>query len=101
MITVKEAAQRLGLSDKTVYGMIEAGALPGYRFGRAVRVDEDELQAWRECCRVRPKNAPPPSGKPGRPVGSKNRDPRWRDAPESEIYTGLACLTRNRKAASV
>lgn len=95
MLTVPEAAERLGLAPPTVYGMISEGALPGFRFGRAVRVDEDELEAWKESRRVTPAPPPPPAKRPpGRPKGSRNRDPRWYDAPEDQIYTGLKCLSR-------
>ena len=53
MINVPEAAERLGLQPPTVYGMISEGTLPAYRFGRAVRVDEDELEAWKQAQRVK------------------------------------------------
>ena len=100
MLTVKDAAERLGLAPPTVYGMIAEGTLPGYRFNTAVRVDEDELTAWKEARRVRP--SPPPVVKrpPGRPKGraAGNRDPRWYDAPEELVYTGLQCLSRFKNA---
>lgn len=99
LITVAEAAARLNLSKPTVYGMIDEGRLPGFRFGRSVRVDEDELEAWKEAQRV--PASPPAIEKrpPGRPRGrtETKRDPRWRDMPDSMIYTGLACLTRSRQ----
>ena len=96
MITVPDAAARIGLAAPTVYGMIAAGELPGYKFGRSVRVDEDELAAWKETRRVKPSPPPPIKRPPGRPSGSTKprRDPRWYDAPEDQIYTGLKCLSR-------
>lgn len=97
MLTVPEAAERLGLQPPTVYGMISEGTLPGYRFGRAVRVDEEELGAWKEAQRVKPSPPKPPIKRPpGRPKGStrKRGDRRLYDAPEDQIYTGLRCLSR-------
>ena len=99
VITVREAADRLVLCDKTVYGMVADGTVPGYKFKGAVRVDEDGLEAYIESRRIRPAPVTKPSDKPGRPKGSthgKRRDPRWYDAPESEVYTGLSCLSRFR-----
>jgi len=99
MITAQEAAERLGLKPKTVYAMIAEGDIPGYKIGRAVRLDEDELEAWKAARKIAPSPAPIRRA-PGRPAGSpgqKHRDPRWRDAPADQIYTGLACLSRNRK----
>lgn len=99
LITAKEAAARLGLSPKTVYGMIAEGTLPGYKFQGAVRVDEDELAAWKESCRVRPAPAPVERRRPGRPKGRTlgKRDPRWCDVPEEQTYTGLGCLSRYKQ----
>ena len=98
MITVAEAAERLGLARSTVYGMIDEGSLPGFRLGGAVRVDEDELEAWKESRRVRPAPVPVEKNPPGRPRGSTKpkRDPRWRDVPAELTYTGLDCLSRYR-----
>lgn len=99
MITVAEAAERLGLAPPTVYGMIDDGRLPAYRLGRSVRVDEDEMETWKHAQRVKPSPPKPPIKRPpGRPKGStrKNKDPRWHDAPADQIYTGLQCLSRFR-----
>ena len=98
MINVREAAQRLGLQPPTVYGLISEGTLPAYRFGTAVRVDEDELEAWKQAQRVKPTPPKPPIKRPpGRPkAGTRKKDPRWYDAPEDQIYTGLSCLSRSR-----
>lgn len=104
MLTVKETAARLGLAPPTVYGLIDEGTLPGYKLGRSVRVDEDELEAWKESRRVRPEPKPVPVKRPpGRPKGGtkEKRDPRWVDVPVELTYTGLKCLSRfqNEKRA--
>lgn len=40
------AGERLSLHERTIRRAISAGELPGYRFGKALRVRLDELDAW-------------------------------------------------------
>lgn len=47
-ISLAEAGIRVGLCERTVRRAIAAGELPGYKFGKAVRVRLDELDAWTE-----------------------------------------------------
>ncbi len=42
-LTVKQAAERLGVSIKTVYGQIEKGKLRCVRIGRAIRIQPGDL----------------------------------------------------------
>lgn len=56
MLTVKQCAESIGVSDSLVYEWISEGALPHYRFGRKgrrgkVMVDEQEWQAFLAACR--------------------------------------------------
>jgi excisionase family DNA binding protein len=46
LLTVREAAARLRVSEKTVRRLIGAEILPALRIGGSIRVDPDELQAW-------------------------------------------------------
>jgi excisionase family DNA binding protein len=51
MLTVKQAALRLGVSDSLVYEWCTEGVLPCYRFGRRGRrgkilIDQAELDAF-------------------------------------------------------
>jgi excisionase family DNA binding protein len=41
--TIKQVADRLAVSPRTVHRLIAQGALPVHRIGRAVRVSEDDL----------------------------------------------------------
>lgn len=44
--SVVEAARHLGLSPKTVRKLIEADELRAYRFGRVVRINLDDINAY-------------------------------------------------------
>ena len=47
LLRIPEAA-RLGLGRSTVYELIQAGALPVVRIGKAVRIPASRLEAWVE-----------------------------------------------------
>lgn len=42
-ITVKEAAERLGVSERTIYRLCEEGQLDHQRVGRSIRIRPDNL----------------------------------------------------------
>jgi excisionase family DNA binding protein len=45
LVTARELAELLSLAPGTVLDQWEAGKLPGYKIGRAVRFDPDEIHA--------------------------------------------------------
>lgn len=45
-VTLSAAAERVSLCERTLRRAISAGELPGYKFGKALRVRLDELDAW-------------------------------------------------------
>lgn len=47
MLTATAAAAALGLSRRKVYALAAAGELRHYRFGKAVRFDPADLQAFK------------------------------------------------------
>jgi excisionase family DNA binding protein len=49
-----EVAELLDLSPSTVLDWFEAGKLPGFKIGRAVRFRENEILAWLEARRRGP-----------------------------------------------
>jgi excisionase family DNA binding protein len=56
MLTSKQAAEKIGVSDSLIYEWCAAGVLPHYRFGRkgrrgTIRIDESELEAFLAGCR--------------------------------------------------
>ena len=60
-IPVPQGAERVSLCDRTIRRAIAAGELPGYKFGKALRVRVDELDAWATAKVI-------PSARSGRPV---------------------------------
>ncbi len=45
LVSVREIAAILGVPIRTVYDRLRKDGLPHYRFGRAIRLDLDELLA--------------------------------------------------------
>jgi excisionase family DNA binding protein len=52
LLTAAEVADFLGVSIDTVLDWHEAGELPSYKVGRAVRFRREELDAWLESKRT-------------------------------------------------
>jgi excisionase family DNA binding protein len=52
--SVKETAEHLRLCEKQVRRLIERGELAAYRFGTAVRIKKQAIEAYIEARRVRP-----------------------------------------------
>ncbi len=46
MLTVKEAARRLSLSQRTIYCLFHAGALKPLKVGRATHIATTELEGY-------------------------------------------------------
>lgn len=54
-MNTSEAARRLGVTPRTLYGFIDSGELAAYRFGRVIRLREDDLEAFIDKCRIMPR----------------------------------------------
>jgi excisionase family DNA binding protein len=50
----KAAAAYLGISQRTMYKLIDEGQVPGYQLGRVIRLQRPELDAFIEASRVQP-----------------------------------------------
>lgn len=58
ILTMDEAAERARISRRQLDYQIKAGAGPAVtRIGGAVRIRDDELQAWLVRCTVRPSSS--------------------------------------------
>jgi excisionase family DNA binding protein len=53
-LSTKEAARHLGIATATLYRLIDAGELPAYRFGRVIRLQQAEVDAFIEAARIQP-----------------------------------------------
>ncbi len=47
-LSPEEVGKRLGLSPRSVHELLRTKRLPGYKVGRLWRVDEADLEAWKE-----------------------------------------------------
>ena len=53
-LRTSDAAARLGLASRTLYRLIDVGAVPAYRFGRVIRLKHRDLDDYVDRNRVRP-----------------------------------------------
>lgn len=49
-----EAAERLGITQRTLYRLIDEGQIPAYKMGRVLRVKASDLDVFLEQSRVAP-----------------------------------------------
>ncbi len=49
-----EAARRLGVTVRTLYRLIDEAELPAYKFGRVIRLQESEIDAFIQRSRIAP-----------------------------------------------
>ena len=49
-----EAANRIGVSLRTLYKFIDEGAVPAYKLGRVIRLKVSEVDAFVEGSRIEP-----------------------------------------------
>jgi len=49
-----EAARRLGVTVRTLYRLIDEAQLPAYKFGRVIRLQETEIDAFIKTSRIAP-----------------------------------------------
>ena len=53
-LSTREASRRLGITTRTLYRLIDSGQLPAYKFGRVIRLQEGEVEAFVERARIQP-----------------------------------------------
>ena len=49
-----EAARYLGITPRTLYRLIDGGELAAYKFGRVIRLKQDDIDAFVENSRIAP-----------------------------------------------
>lgn len=53
-LSTAAAADRLGVTARTLYRFIDEDDLPAYRFGRVIRLKRSDVDAYIESCRIAP-----------------------------------------------
>ena len=53
-MSTKAAAEHLGVTLRSLYRFIDEGQLPAYKFGRVIRLKEEDVDRYIEACRVVP-----------------------------------------------
>jgi excisionase family DNA binding protein len=53
-LSTREAARQLGITTRTLYRLIDSGQIPAYKFGRVIRLQEAEVDAFIQQARIEP-----------------------------------------------
>ena len=53
-LSTGEAAKRLGVTVRTLYRLIDESQLPAYKFGRVIRLQRQQVEAFIESSRISP-----------------------------------------------
>jgi excisionase family DNA binding protein len=53
-LSTKEAAERLGVTLRSLYRFIDEGDLTAYKFGRVIRVQESDVEEFIAASRIAP-----------------------------------------------
>ncbi len=53
-MSTREASERLGVTLRTLYRFIDEGQLAAYKFGRVIRIKEDDVESFIEGSRIAP-----------------------------------------------
>lgn len=53
-LSTKQAAERIGVLPRTLYAMIDRGELTAFRFGRVIRLKEEDVDAMIADSKIEP-----------------------------------------------
>jgi excisionase family DNA binding protein len=53
-MSTAEASRTLGIGLRTLYRLIDEGQLPAYKFGRVIRLQAAEVDAFIDAARIQP-----------------------------------------------
>jgi excisionase family DNA binding protein len=53
-LSTKQAAAYLGIIPRTLYRLIDSDQLPAYRFGRVIRLQRHQIDAFIDAARIQP-----------------------------------------------
>jgi len=51
LLTVKQVAQMLAVSTKTIYQMVSEGTIPYLRLGNIIRFEAEAIESYLQSCR--------------------------------------------------
>lgn len=51
LLTYQEAGELLGVTERTIWTLVDRGDLPAVRFGRSVRIDPVDLRTFIDRCK--------------------------------------------------
>lgn len=53
-LSTAEASERLGVTLRTLYRLVNEGRLPAYKIGRVIRLKEGDVDLFIESARIQP-----------------------------------------------
>lgn len=53
-LSTAEASRRLGINTRTLYRLIDGGEINAYKFGRVIRLQADDVEAFIASAKVEP-----------------------------------------------
>lgn len=53
-LSTREAARQLGITTRTLYRLIDGGQIPAYKFGRVIRLQQQEVDEFIKSARIEP-----------------------------------------------
>lgn len=53
-LSTAEAAKYLGITPRTLYRFIDEGQITGYRFGRVIRLKQDDVDSFIDASKITP-----------------------------------------------
>ncbi len=79
-MSTRDAAEYLGVTLRSLYRFIDEGALTAYKFGRVIRLKEQDVEKFIEASRIAPGSLehlyPEPKGPSGRESSSERGSDR-------------------------
>ncbi|MGD0320338.1 MAG: helix-turn-helix domain-containing protein [Acidimicrobiales bacterium] len=79
-MSTRDAAEYLGVTLRSLYRFIDEGALTAYKFGRVIRLKEQDVEKFIEASRIAPGSLehlyPEPKGPSGRELSSERGSDR-------------------------
>ena len=94
-MTLAEIAKYLGVHPMTIYRMLKAGRLPGFKLGRQWRTKKDVLDAWLVAQMPQQRQPSCSVEKAPRPVIARPEGPK--QSPTRAIRLLRRCAPRNDK----